>query len=199
MAESTIAGSTAAAASPTAGSAAADSATGESAAAEPEMAGSAARGSAYGGIRVVRIRVGGIRVVRIRSGSTVADPEAAHARAGGRRGRSAHHAHPGTARRVLRQRRPHSSPTRTTTACCVAWGSSSGSFPELQSQDSPTQTVGGRAETTLFSAGAARRAHAQPRQRVLARRVRRVGGEGGARFRSCRCTSSASSRSTGSP
>src|ERR1700709_236302 len=24
-------------------------------------------------------------------------------------------------------------------------------FPELQSQDSPTQTVGGRAETTLFS------------------------------------------------
>ena len=41
-------------------------------------------------------------------------------------------------------------------------------FPELQGQDSPTQTVGGRAQTTLFAPVDARRADAQPRQRVLA-------------------------------
>jgi DNA ligase (NAD+) len=45
--------------------------------------------------------------------------------------------------------------------------------PELQKPDSPTQTVGGRAETTQF-------AHAQPRQRVQRRRAGRVGGQGAA-------------------
>ena len=42
------------------------------------------------------------------------------------------------------------SATTSTTHCCGACRNWNDSFPEVQSQDSPTQTVGGRAETTLF-------------------------------------------------
>ena len=71
-------------------------------------------------------------------------------------------------------------------------------FPELQSQDSPDPDRRRPRRVDAVRPGRARRADAEPRQRLQPRRVPGLGGEGRARLRPRGATTSASSRSTAS-